>query len=62
MLWLSKRMLKGLRFLFDLMLDRAKMLFSRRRCDGFAWGSRRFNEVRPEEQPLSGSTSCSTSR
>jgi uncharacterized membrane protein len=42
MLWLSKRMLKGLRFLFDLMLDRAKTLFRRRR-HGFAWDARRFN-------------------
>jgi len=59
MLWLSKRLLKGLRFLFDLMLDRAKTLFRRRRRNGFVWGSRRFNEVPPEEQPLSGSTSYS---
>lgn len=64
MLWLSKRLLKGLRFLFQLMLDRARMLFRRRRQHGFAWGSRRSysNEVSPQEEPLSGSTSYTAIR
>jgi uncharacterized membrane protein len=61
MLWLSKRMLQGFRFLFDLILDRAKTLFRRRRRHGSAWGSRPF-EARPEDQPLSGSTSYSPIR
>jgi len=43
MLWLSKSMLKGLRFLFDLILDRAKTLFRRRRRHAFAWDAGRFN-------------------
>jgi len=42
MLWLSKRMLKGLRFFFDLM-DRAKPLFRRWRRHAFARAARRFN-------------------
>jgi hypothetical protein len=45
-------MLKGLRFFFDLMLDRAKTLLRRRRRHAFAWNARRFSspvrEVTPE--------------
>ena len=52
MLWLSKRMLKGLRFFFDLILDRAKTLLRRRRRHPFAWNARRLSspirEVTPE--------------
>ena len=66
MLWLSKRMLRGLRFFFDLMLDRARTLFKRRRRHGFAGDPRGFNapvrEVPPDSEPLSGSDSYATIR
>ena len=66
MLWLSKRLLKGLRFLFDLMLDRAKALFRRRRRHVFArdggWVKSPAGEGRSEEDPLTGSSSYSPIR
>ena len=58
MLWLSKRILRGLRFIFDLMLDRARTLFKRRRRDGFAGKTSSVNspirEIPPDQEPLSG--------
>jgi uncharacterized membrane protein len=66
MLWLSKRLLKGLRFLFDLMLDRARTLFRRSRHHGFAGDGSPVKspvrEVPSDEEPISGSTSYSPIR
>jgi hypothetical protein len=59
MLWLSKRLLKSLRFVVDLMLDRAKTVFRRRR-HLFATGAVRG--VPSEGEPISGSTSYSPIR
>ena len=58
MLWLSKRILRGLRFIFGLMLDRARTLFRRRRRDGFAGNTGSLNppvrESPADREPLSG--------
>ena len=66
MLWLSKRLLKGLRSLFDLMLDRARTLFRRRRHHGFAadggWFKNPVKEAPSEEERISASTSYSPIR
>lgn len=66
MLWLSKRLLRGLRFLFDLMLDRARTLFRRRRRHAFAGNSRWFGssagEGSQEQEPMPGSASYSSTR
>jgi uncharacterized membrane protein len=56
MLWLSKRLVKGLRFVVGLMLDRAKTLFRRRR-HRFATGAVR--EAPSEGEPIPGSASYS---
>ena len=62
MLWLSKRMLKGLRFFGDLMLDRAKTLLRRRRRHAFAWNARRGNSPVREVPPEADSNSHATIR
>ena len=66
MLWLSKRLLKGLRFLFDLMLDRAKTLFDRRRRRAFAedrgWFKTPVSDLPSEEASISSSTPYSPIR
>ena len=58
MLWLSKRILRGLRFFFDLMLDRARTLLKKRRRNGFAANtnsaSTPVTEIPPDREPLSG--------
>jgi uncharacterized membrane protein len=58
MLWLSKRILRGLKFLFDLMLDRARILFMRRRRDGWVGHTSSANppirDIPSDREPLSG--------
>ena len=57
MLWLSKRLLRGLRFFFDLMLDRGRTLLKRRLRDGFAANTNSVStpvrEIPPDREPLS---------
>jgi len=58
MLWLSKRILRGLRFFFDLMLDRARTLLKKRRRDGSVANTNRVStpvrDISPDREPLSG--------